>query len=405
MSSSPSILSKLFGRPKAPIPRSQLIKSQDAVKAVIPLGRQWIATEISVGPDEADLRLDRFITSKYDISRSLLQKLLRKHMIKLERPDYTDKPGRMAEPHQIFKIPASCSVRVQLGDVISLSEVFLKDRTDPVKISLEDIGSESVEKLRSLILYKDENLIVINKPSGLAVHGGPGTTQHLEMFLNAFKFDYYEAPRLIHRLDKDTSGLLILARTRKAATNLMNRFKESSVDKSVKKLYWAMVNGVPAVKEGRIITNIYKTSDERMTSIANKRVDVMDEGKVAITRFRNAGLYIKAKPQRTKLSLIEFQPLTGRTHQIRVHASEQLGTPILGDIKYGRSHLARKSTLHLHARTLVLNDYPEPGKSMTFKAPIPRHFVRTINDYPLFLRKKPKFPKKKLHNLSAVVRK
>ena len=127
-------------------------------------------------------------------------------------------------------------------------------------------------------------------------------------------------------------------------------------------------------------------------------LDVLDDGKVAITRFRNAGQYIKSKPKRTKLALLEMEPLTGRTHQLRVHAAEQLGTPIVGDRKYSRHHLA-PGPLHLHARKLVLKDYPKKGKFLTFQAPLPPHFVRTMNQYPLFLRIKPKFPKKKAKNL------
>lgn len=127
-------------------------------------------------------------------------------------------------------------------------------------------------------------------------------------------------------------------------------------------------------------------------------LDVLDDGKVAITRFRTAGVYIRKEgSKRKKLALLELEPITGRTHQLRVHMSEQLGTPILGDYKYARHHLTR-APLHLHARKLELEDYPEPGKTMSFTAPLPEHWVQTMTRFPLFLRKKPVFPKKKLHN-------
>lgn len=327
-------------------------------------------------------------------------------MIKLERPDLVLQPGKTAEPYQIAKMPASASFRVQPGDVISLTEVFLKPRLNPVQLKLEDITPEKVEDLHRLIVHKDENIIVLNKPTGLAVHGGPGIEEHLEKFLEAFKFEKTEVPRLVHRLDKDTSGILLLARNRQAASDLASRFKENQLEKSVKKTYWAMLNGVPNVKEGRIVTNIYGAGEERMTSRAENRAGILDEGKVAITRFRNTGIYIrKIDSKRTKMSMLEFEPLTGRTHQLRVHAAEQLGFPIVGDYKYGRHHLVPGAPLHLHARKLVLQDYPEKGKKLTFKAPIPPHFVRTMAKFPLFLRKKPVFPKKKLQNQSPVMSK
>lgn len=163
-----------------------------------------------------------------------------------------------------------------------------------------------------------------------------------------------------------------------------------------------MVKGELPVKEGRIISNIYKAGEfphERMTSLPDKRADVLDEGKVAITRFRQKGLYIrKVDGKRIKLNMVELQPLTGRTHQLRVHLAEQLDLPIIGDIKYG-GRRALPGPLHLHSRKLIIQDYPEKGKFISVVAPIPEHFVRTMDQYPIFLRKIPKFPKKKLHNL------
>lgn len=128
----------------------------------------------------------------------------------------------------------------------------------------------------------------------------------------------------------------------------------------------------------------------------------MDEGRVAVTRFRTAALHIRKQgSKRQKLALLELEPLTGRTHQLRVHTAEQLGTPIVGDHKYGRGGHVAGGPLHLHARKVVLEDYPEEGKSLAVTAPLPEHWVRTMTRFPLFLRKKPVFPKKKLHNRPA----
>lgn len=165
-----------------------------------------------------------------------------------------------------------------------------------------------------------------------------------------------------------------------------------------------MVKGELPVKEGRVISNIYAAGEfpnERMTSLPDRRSDILDEGKVAITRFRFKGLYIRktgASGKRVKLSMVEVQPLTGRTHQIRVHLAEQLDLPIIGDMKYG-ARQTLPGPLHLHSRKLIIRDYPEPGKFISVVAPLPKHFVATMDKYPLFLRKAPKFPKRKLHNL------
>lgn len=234
--STPSLMSKMGQLLKKSGPsRGQLLATPDAPKLVIPLGRQWTSNELRVQQDESNLRLDRLITSRYDISKSLLQKLLRKQMVRLERPDYASAPGVTADEQQIVRIPASGSVRVQAGDVISMSRVFLRDRRKPPMIRLEDMGPEKQAELHSLVLYKDDALIVLNKPSGLSVHGGPGVDEHLERFLEAFKFGEQEAPRLVHRLDRDTSGVMLLARTRQAASSLAARFQEASLSQSVEK--------------------------------------------------------------------------------------------------------------------------------------------------------------------------
>lgn len=257
-----------------PLDRSALTPGVNAFKAVIPAGRHWTTTEFSVGPGDADLRLDRLITSRYDVPRPLLQKLLRKRMIRLERPDYVSEAGRLAEPGQIVNLPVSGALRVQPGDVISLSEVFLQERRAPSQLRLEEITDGQLQELHALILHRDADLLVLNKPPGLAVHGGPGTEEHVERFLAAFQFEAAESPRLIHRLDKGTSGVLMLARSRQAAARLAARFQEGGLEKSVRKYYWAMVNGAPPVKQGRLVTNIYQADRERQTSIADKRIGI-----------------------------------------------------------------------------------------------------------------------------------
>ena len=142
-----------------------------------------------------------------------------------------------------------------------------------------------------------------------------------------------------------------------------------------------------------------------MTSLPDRRCDILDEGRVAMTRFRQVALHIRKRrqgektgPKRERLALVELQPLTGRTHQLRVHLAEQLDSPILGDLKYGRGQVA-PGPLHLHSRKVILKDYPEAGKDLVIKAPPPSHFVRTMLSHPLFLRERPVFPRRKPKNL------
>lgn len=147
----------------------------------------------------------------------------------------------------------------------------------------------------------------------------------------------------------------------------------------------------------RIVTSLYKcgtgTVQERMTSFADRRADLLDEGKVAITRYRWLQLHLQRRPHREKLSLMELIPLTGRTHQLRVHMAEQLKLPILGDYRYHPQQLAGLQ-MHLHCSRVTLKNWTR-GKDLTVRAPIPKHFVKTMYSHPLNLNEVPKFARKK----------
>jgi 23S rRNA pseudouridine955/2504/2580 synthase len=222
------------------------------------------------------------------------------------------------------------------------------------------------------VLYRDDQVIVLNKPPGLPVQGGPGITHHLDALLDALRFGAGR-PRLVHRLDRDTSGVLVLARTPGTAAKLAAAFRGRSVEKT----YWAVVAGRPVPSEGRIDLPLRRAGGPRgERTVPAERSD--KEAAHALTDYRtldNAG---------QKLAWLELQPLTGRTHQLRVHCVA-LGTPILGDRKYAEpdqndafsavvSGLSAK--LHLHARALRL---PHPaGGSLLVEADLPPHMRETF---------------------------
>jgi 23S rRNA pseudouridine955/2504/2580 synthase len=224
-----------------------------------------------------------------------------------------------------------------------------------------------IADLQAMVLYRDKEVIAINKPHDLAVQGGTNLVQHLDGMLDALKFEANERPRLVHRLDKDTSGVLLLARSAKAAAWLAAAFRE----KTAHKTYWAVVAGVPRPHQGRIDMPVGKTQ----TGPREKMAVDEEEGRRAVT------YYTVIEQAAQKAAWLALLPVTGRTHQLRVHTAE-LGTPILGDGKYGGADsvltgLEHARKLHLHARSISLKR-PD-GKTLTVTAPLPPHMQATWN--------------------------
>ncbi len=304
-----------------------------------------------VSGDEAGLRLDRWFKRHYpDLGHTRLERLLRTGQVRVDGKRV--KAGDRVEAGQVVRIPPLATALVDDGEA-------------PRPPVVRTIAPAEVEAIRARVLYRDDDVLVIDKPAGLAVQGGTNTPHHLDGLLDALRFDAAERPRLVHRLDKDTSGVLALARNAAAAAKLAEAFR----GRGARKLYVAVTVGVPDPLGGRIDLPLAKDAGPR-----GERVAVAGEsGLKAVT------LYQVSDTVGGHAAYVHLSPLTGRTHQLRVHLAA-LGTPILGDGKYGGAgafietvESARK--LHLHARRLIL---PHPRKGeVDVTAPLPPHMLDT----------------------------
>jgi 23S rRNA pseudouridine955/2504/2580 synthase len=297
---------------------------------------------LAVAPDEADLRLDRWFRRRFpSLKHGHLERLLRTGQVRVDGRRV--KAGYRLSPGEAVRVPPA----------VPSAEPDARD-AQPM------VDDRDRDWVQSLVLHRDEDLIALDKPPGLAVQGGTGTRRHLDALLDGLRFGRAERPRLVHRLDKDTSGVLLLARSPTAAARLAEAFR----DKAARKLYWALVVGVPEPPEDVIESTLAKTG-----GMGRERMRVAEDGRAAATRYR-----VKAAAD-GDFAWLEMMPITGRTHQLRVHAA-QVGTPIVGDRKYGgpraapsRPGIARK--LHLHAREIAV---PHPaGGRFRIAAPLPPH--------------------------------
>jgi 23S rRNA pseudouridine955/2504/2580 synthase len=255
--------------------------------------------------------------------------------------------------------------RVAVGQELTVPDEEGAPRAGGAAKERAEIAPEEADFIRSLVLHRSEHALVLAKPPGLAVQGGTKTALHVDGLLDALRFDARERPKLVHRLDKDTSGVLLIARSSRAAAF----FGKCFATRDTKKLYWALLIGVPEPRDIRVELPIGKqpgTGGEKM------HVDEA-QGLAAVSRIRvmdHAG---------NRVAFAEMRPLTGRTHQLRVHASA-IGHPIVGDGKYGGREaflsggVSRK--LHLHARRLVI-DLPGGGR-LDVEAPPPDHFRESL---------------------------
>jgi 23S rRNA pseudouridine955/2504/2580 synthase len=324
------------------MPVMPLKKAKEA-KTKVMIGVQTL----QVNSDEAGMRVDRWFKNRFpQLGHGRLQKLLRTGQVRVEGRRV--KPGTRLDQGQKIRIPPMDSS---------------PPKSEKAKPPISKIDAKD---LKDRVLHRDEDVIVINKPSGLAVQGGSGLRRHLDAMLDALRFGAEDKPRLVHRLDKDTSGVLLLARNAAVAKTLTNAFRT----RKIRKLYWAVVVGVPDPSEGVVDLALSKLPGRH----GERVVPDAPAGKHALTHYRlidQAG---------DKAAWLAFEPLTGRTHQLRVHALA-LGTPILGDGKYGGREAFLDGEditgrLHLHARAL---HFPHPkGGILEVVAPLPEHIRATF---------------------------
>lgn len=312
--------------------------------------------QFTITASDADQRLDRWFKKKFPhLTHGRLEKLLRKGEIRLDGK--RAKAADRIEPGMIVRVPP-------LGDALE-ARPDLADTQNSKHITENEINA-----LRNAVLFKDADVIVINKPAGLAVQGGTGLSTSLDAMLDALQFDAPERPRLVHRLDRDTSGCLVLARHQAAARKLTEAFKH----KTARKIYWAITVGAPKLNAGKIDAPLAKQSVAAVGRRAAERVQIdPEDGKKAVT------YYAVVERAHDKAAWLALMPLTGRTHQLRAHCVA-LGTPILGDGKYAgaKAYFARESLsnqLHLHARSIRI---PHPTRGIVnVTAPLPSHMQKT----------------------------
>ena len=309
---------------------------------------------IAIASDDAGGRLDRWLKRRFPgLTQGQIQKWLRTGQLRVD--GHRAKAGQRLEAGQIVRIPPS------------ISEVAANAASRPEIPNPPRISDRDRDDLLSRILWRDDNVLAIDKPAGLAVQGGTGTTHHLDAMLDLLRFDAKERPRLVHRLDRDTAGVLLLARTARAATSLTEAFRT----RTVRKLYWAAVVGLPKELQGLISLKLTK----QMGRGGEKMVPDPKEGMRAETRYR-----VVERAGR-RVAWVAMEPLTGRTHQLRVHAVA-IGTPILDDGKYGGQAAFVEGDgfgkgLHLLARTIR---FPDPsGRMIDVTAPLPPHMGQTWN--------------------------
>lgn len=321
----------------------------------------------AVTGDEAGLRLDRWFQRHFpELSHGALQKLLRTGQVRLDgkRAEGKDR----VEPGQTVRLPPG----------VTAPPAGAAERPEPrPRPAVSDRDAAEIQKM---VIHRDDWAIALNKPPGLAVQGGSGTEKHIDGMLDALRFGYEERPRLVHRLDKDTSGLLLIARNGQAAKRLSESFR----DRETEKLYWAIVVGMPPKNEGAINLPLAKRPGAR-----DRETMQVDEenGQKALTHFRvldHAG---------NRAALLALWPRTGRTHQLRVHCAA-IGCPILGDRKYGGeeallSAVADSRRLHLHARRLTL-PHPSGKGELSVEAELPAHFRRTLDAFGFSPRQSPR---------------
>ncbi|MGI1663996.1 RluA family pseudouridine synthase [Palleronia sp. KMU-117] len=323
---------------------------------------------LTVGPDEGDQRLDRWLRKRFpQLSQVQIEKLCRTGQIRVDG-------GRVKG-----------ATRIETGQAVRVPPLPAAG-TRPDRAASAGPSASDAEMIQSAVLWKDDHIIALNKPPGLPSQGGSGQgDRHVDALAEALKFGRAEKPMLVHRLDKDTSGVLLLARSERIARRLSEAFRA----RETRKIYWAAVAGAPQPRMGTIRFGLVKApgrgrggEGEKMLCIHPRDIETTEGAKRATTD------YAVLSSLGTRVSWVALVPITGRTHQLRAHMAE-IGHPIVGDGKYGGSgqenlgegwgaqlggEVSRK--LHLHARSISFT-HPITGAAVTITAPLPDHMQRT----------------------------
>ncbi len=313
---------------------------------------------------EGNQRLDRWLRRRYTaLQQSRIEQMCRRGELRVD--------GRRVK----------AATRVEEGQEIRVPPLAYS--TPNLMIAKSRCSGEDVTLIQSAVLYKDDHIIVLNKPPGLPVQGGSKQKRHIDGLSRYLRFGNDEHPRLVHRLDKDTSGVLLLARTRSVAMALSESFRH----RKTRKIYWALVAGVPTPYQGDVASGLVKVKSvdrdkakRKMRVIAPQDVKQIPNAKHAHTHY--ATLFRVAR----RAAWVALEPVTGRTHQLRAHMAD-IGHPIIGDNTYGRSSQENagdgwgariggiiEDKLHLHARSLTI-EHPKTRRLISFCADLPEHML------------------------------
>ena len=307
--------------------------------------------KVVVTADENNMRVDRFLEARFPgLSFSHIQRIVRKGELRVN--------GKRADSKD----------RLEAGQSVRIPPLRLD--APRAAAQLTEAAQKTLASLKEMTLFEDADVLVLNKPAGLAVQGGSGTTRHIDQMLEVMRDAKGQKPRLVHRLDKDTAGCLLVAKTRFAATALTGSFRH----RSARKIYWALVAGVPKPKQGRISTFLAKEEGEEDTIM---RIAAHgDEGASHAVTY-----YAVVETSAQKLAWVSLKPVTGRTHQLRAHMAH-IDHAIVGDPKYFNRENWQlpgglQNRLHLLARRIVI---PHPrGGVIDVTAPLPPHMLQSWN--------------------------
>ncbi|MEH2502239.1 23S rRNA pseudouridine955/2504/2580 synthase [Bradyrhizobium sp. AZCC 1578] len=337
-----------FAEPRREKP-AFVVAEPEKTKAEVPLPTK--VQTVVVTADENNMRVDRFLEARFPgLSFSHIQRIVRKGELRVN--------GKRADSKD----------RLEEGQSVRIPPLRLDapKGTGP----LSEAATKTLQALKEMTLYEDADVVVLNKPAGLAVQGGSGITRNVDQMLEVMRDAKGQKPRLVHRLDRETSGCLLVAKTRFAATALTGSFRH----RSARKIYWALVAGVPKPKQGRISTYLAKEESEEDSIMRVAKHG--DEGASHAVTY-----YAVVETSAQKLAWVSLKPVTGRTHQLRAHMAH-IDHAIVGDPKYFNKENwdlpgGLQNRLHLLARRLVI---PHPrGGVIDVSAPLPPHMLQSWN--------------------------